>query len=184
MRISFLRNKLNRQSRAGSKVKYLPKDTYMKVVDFFKDDIKQDAVIVCIGTNRSNLVDCLGPFVGSLLKEDKEFKIPVYGSMVSPIHALNLTKRITEIKNNHPHSKIVAVDAALSREDEIGKINLRNEPLQPGRGSGNNCGEVGDVCIKGIVAPEGADIVYYNTDLSFISAMAYTIAKGLKEAFR
>lgn len=44
---------------------------------------------MCIDINRTNLVDSLGTFVGSLLKEDKDFNIPVYGSLVNPINALN-----------------------------------------------------------------------------------------------
>ncbi len=92
MILSFLYNKFHMKLRESSQNKYIPKDTYMKIVDFLKDYTEKDIIIVCIGTNRTNLVDCLGPFVGSILKEDKEFNIPVYGSMVNPIHGLNLTK--------------------------------------------------------------------------------------------
>nr|WP_294188857.1 DUF1256 domain-containing protein [uncultured Clostridium sp.] len=113
-----------------------PKDTYLKVSDFFrKENIKkEDAIIVCIGTNRTQTIDCLGPFVGSILKEDKMFEIPVYGTMISPIHSLNITQRITEIKNIHPRSTIIDIDEALSTEDKIGEISVKNGPIKPAAG--------------------------------------------------
>ncbi|WP_102401510.1 DUF1256 domain-containing protein [Haloimpatiens massiliensis] len=126
MILSFLYNKFHMKLRESSQNKYIPKDTYMKIVDFLKDYTEKDIIIVCIGTNRTNLVDCLGPFVGSILKEDKEFNIPVYGSMVNPIHGLNLTEKITKIKNNYPNSTIIAVDAAIGECEDIGEITISN----------------------------------------------------------
>nr|WP_279288509.1 DUF1256 domain-containing protein [Clostridium algidicarnis] len=104
--------------------------------------------------------------------------------MVKPIHALNMTKYITEIKNTHPQSKVIVIDVSLCDEDEIGMITIRNGSIQPSNGIGNNCGEVGEISIRGYVAPRGIKVIDYDTDLCFNSAMAYTIAKGLKEAFR
>lgn len=148
------------------------------------NDMKKDIVIVCIGTNRTNIVDCLGPFVGSLLKEDKEFNIPVYGSMVKPIHGMNITQSITEIYNMHPNSTIIAIDASLTSEDNnIGRIIVDNKPIFPGAGVNRNHDGIGDFSIIGCVASEGINVVEYETDLKFISAMAYTIAKGVKDSF-
>ncbi|URZ04703.1 spore protease YyaC [Clostridium felsineum] len=183
MLLNFLFNKINANSKKAVNGKYLPKDTYIKIVDFLKEFGKENIIIVCIGTNRTDIVDCLGPFVGSLLKEDNKFNIPVFGSMVNPINGINLTNRITEIRNNYPKSKIIVIDAALSHEDKIGEIFIGKELMRPGSGVRHDCAEVGDISIKAFVAPIGVDVVKYNSDLNFISAMAYTIAKGLKEAF-
>lgn len=163
----------------------LPKDTYLKVSDFFREQNikKEDVVIVCIGTNRAHTIDCLGPLVGSILKEDEDFNIPIYGTMIEPIHALNITQSITEIRNSYQNSIIIAVDAALSAEEEIGEIIVKDKPLLPGLGLDKKIEGVGEFSIKGCVGPKGIDVVEYYVDLSFISTMAYTIAKGIKEAF-
>lgn len=178
MRLNFFR----KRNTAIDK-NYIPKDTYLKIVDFLKGSVDENTIIVCIGTNRTEIVDCLGPLVGSILKEDREFNIPVYGSIIDPIHGMNLTKRITDISNNHPNKMIIAVDAALSYEDTIGMIRIKKGPLKPGIGVDNNFEEVGDISIRGIVAPMNIKIFEYGSDLNFIMAMARTIAKGLKETF-
>ncbi|GIM28843.1 spore protease YyaC [Clostridium polyendosporum] len=163
---------------------YRAQDTYTKIVEYFKDDVKNDIVIICIGTNRTDTIDALGPFVGSLLKEDKDFRIPVYGSLVDPIHAKNLTERIREIKNKHLNSTIIAIDACLGCKEDIGKIILKDTYIEAGRGIGKCYAKVGDKCIKCIMAEYGVDVVEYYADLNFISTMAHIIAKGLKEVFK
>lgn len=184
----MIRNLLDRLRGKNSKpseIKRMPKDTYVKISSFFKeqDITEKDVVIVCIGANRTETVDCLAPYVGSLLKEDRDFKISVYGTMVNPIHVLNLTKSITHIKNTHPNSTIIAIDAALSDESRIGGIIVSNKPIIPRLGVEEGYGAVGDYSIKGCVAPVGIDVIEYGCDLKFISAMAYVIAKGIKDTF-
>lgn len=49
--------------------------------------------------------------------------------MVNPIHALNITQRITEIKNIHPNSIISTIDASLSSDDKIGEIIIKKVRL-------------------------------------------------------
>lgn len=158
------------------------KDNFEKISEYFRNDFKKGVVIVCIGTNRTHSVDCLGPFVGSILKEDKGFDYPVYGSIIDPIHAANLAARIIDINKAHKYSIIIGVDACLSNKNKIGRIIVKDEPLQPGRGIGKCCEKVGEKCIKGVVGFEGMDVVDYYANLSFISDMAWTIAKGLKKA--
>lgn len=186
MIFSRLLDKIRGNYKKENDIIRVPKDTYLKISDYFKEqsNMKKDIVIVCIGTNRTNTVDCLGPFVGSLLKEDKEFNIPVYGSMVKPIHGMNITQSITEIYNMHPNSTIIAIDASLTSEDNnIGRIIVDNKPIFPGAGVNRNHDGIGDFSIIGCVAPEGINVVEYETDLKFISAMAYTIDKGVKDSF-
>lgn len=135
---------------------------------------------MCIGTNRTQTIDCLGPFVGSILKEDREFNVPVYGTMINPLHALNMTQRITDIKNIHPNSIIIAIDASLSDDNKIGEIYVKKGSIKPAAGTNKEFDGVGDYSIKGFVGPNGIDVTQYYTDLNFISAMAQIIAIGLK----
>lgn len=164
----------------------IPKDTYLKISNFLKEEYikSEDVIIVCIGTNRTQTVDCLAPFVGSILKEDREFNVPVYGTMVSPIHSLNITQRITEIKNIHPTSLIIAIDAALSSDEKIGEISVKKGSIKPAAGINKEFDRVGDYSIKGFVGPNGINLIEYNTDLNFISAMANTIVKGINEGLK
>ena len=68
---------------------------YYEISNFLKDHIDEKTIIVCIGTDKC-IGDCLGPLVGTLLRE-KFFPLKVFGTLDSPIHALNLDKKITEI---------------------------------------------------------------------------------------
>lgn len=185
MLLSKLLDKIRGKDINANDINRFPKDTYLKISDFFREENvkKEDVIIVCIGTNRTQTIDCLGPFVGSILKEDREFNVPVYGTMINPIHALNMTKRITDIKNTHPKSIIIAIDASLSDDDKIGQIAVEKGSIKPAAGINKEFHGVGDYSIKGFVGPKGINVVEYHTDLNFIRAMAYTIAEGLKKSF-
>lgn len=182
---NYIKSKFLKISKRKSyKCKYSIKDSYTKIIDFFRfNHINTDIVIVCIGTNRTDTVDCLGPFVGSILREDKNFNIPVYGSMINPINAINLKTQMNTIKDKHPSETIIAIDAALSDKSKIGMIDIKRGAIKPGKGAGIDLLEVGDISIKAFVAPVNIDVMKYGSDLSFISEMAYAIAKGLKESF-
>ena len=78
------------------KINYNSNSASMKIAEFLKKYIKPQTIIVCIGTDKC-IGDCLGPLVGTLLKENS-FPIPIYGTLADPIHALNLEKSIYEIK--------------------------------------------------------------------------------------
>ena len=183
MLINFIKSKFVKKQKMSCDYKYFPKDTYVKIADFFKNNvITEDVVIVCIGSNRTYTIDCLGPFVGSILKEDKNFHIPVYGSLINPINATNLIKKITKVKNEHPNEVVIVIDAALSSdESKVGMIDIKKGSLKPGNGAGKDLGEVGDISIRAFVAPVNINVMEYGVDLNFISAMANIIVKGIKE---
>lgn len=127
------------------------KDTlaYYNIAYFLKDYIDENTLIVCIGTDRC-IGDCLGPLVGSQLKE-KHFPLPVYGNISEPIHALNLEKKLDQIKTLHPKAKIIGIDACLGDADCLGEIQVRDYPIHPGKGVGKSLPEVGEISIIGIV---------------------------------
>lgn len=164
----------------------IPKDSYHVISDYFKDrNLNRDMIIiVCIGTNHTEIIDCLGPFVGSILKEDKDFDIPVYGTMVSPVHAINIAEKMIGIAACHPDSIIIAIDASLSKKADIGRIKVSDSPIFPGNGINKKYDGVGRYSIKGCVAPLGISICSYQCDLKFIRAMATIIARGIKESFK
>lgn len=106
-----------------------------------------DIIIVCIGT--PNVVgDSIGPIIGSKLQLNN-CKYPVYGTILNPITALNIEDKISEIVNNHPLSKILAIDACVAKQHNIlNTIILNNTPIKPGAGLNKELLQIGDYSIK------------------------------------
>jgi putative sporulation protein YyaC len=148
-----------------------------------KNYINKDTVIVCIGTDKC-IGDCLGPLVGSILTENF-FPLPVYGTLSSPIHALNISERLDEISANHPNASIIGVDACLGDEDDIGNIRIRDYAIRPGKGVGKELPEVGMASVIGIVDSSDSSELFFSRSirLSFIMNMAKTISRVFIEAY-
>lgn len=144
--------------------------------------LDEDTVIVCVGTDKC-IADCLGPIVGSILKE-KEIDIPIYGTLDNPIHALNMHEQLNFIKNKHPNAKIIGVDACLGIEEEIGMIRIRDYAIHPGKGVGKELPEVGIASIIGIVDSNPEILFSRCIRLSFVMAMAKQIVEIIIKAIK
>ena len=156
---------------------------YYEISNFLKDHINEKTLIVCIGTDKC-IGDCLGPLVGTLLKK-KFFPLEVLGTLDSPIHALNLDKKITEILKKYPDHHIIAIDACLGDSKSIGEIHTRNEPIHPGKGVGKSLRSVGDASIIAIVdSSENIDsFTSRPIRLNFIMDMSNVIVDALIHAY-
>lgn len=148
-----------------------------------KNYINKNTVIVCIGTDKC-IGDCLGPLVGSILNENF-FPLPVYGTLSSPIHALNISERLDEIYASHPNASIIGVDACLGDEEDIGEIRIRDYAVRPGKGVGKELPEVGIASVIGIVDSSDSSELFFSRSirLSFIMNMAKTISRVFIEAY-
>ena len=62
-----------------------------------------------------------------------------------------MKNKLEEIYLKFPSPFIIAIDAALSKEENIGKIFVISDSLKLGRGLGKNIAQIGDVSIKGVV---------------------------------
>ncbi|KKB40637.1 spore protease YyaC [Bacillus thermotolerans] len=109
----------------------------------------KELVFLCIGSDRST-GDALGPFVGSMLKQNK-LSYPVYGTLKSPVHALNLGEVMKELKENYENPMIFAIDACLGDEERIGYILFKEEPLIPGHALNKSLPQVGQLHMRAIV---------------------------------
>ncbi len=156
---------------------------YYYISQAIKDCICQNTVIVCIGTDKC-IGDCLGPLVGTLLKEN-QFSLPVYGSIDTPIHALNIDKQLNLINKKHPNANIIGIDACLGKELSIGEIHIRDFAIRPGKGVGKSLPDVGTKSIVGIIdSNENSDLFYTRSiRLSLILSMAKVISKGIIHAY-
>ncbi len=168
-----------------SKVKIHYKDSlgYYTLSNFLKDELNANTIIVCIGTDRC-IGDCLGPLIGSML-EEKFFPLPVYGTIPNPIHALNLDSKLSDIKLKHPDSKIIGIDACLGPPNKIGEIQVRDYPINPGKGVGKSLSPVGDISIIGIVDSSDIDEPFTsrNIRLNLILEISKVITQGLVHGY-
>lgn len=168
-----------------SKVKIHYKDSlgYYTLSNFLKDELNANTIIVCIGTDRC-IGDCLGPLIGSML-EEKFFPLPVYGTIANPIHALNLDSKLSDIKLKHPDSKIIGIDACLGPPNKIGEIQIRDYPINPGKGVGKSLSPVGDISIIGIVDSSDIDEPFTsrNIRLNLILEISKIITQGLVHGY-
>ncbi len=136
-------------------------------------------VIVCVGTDAVS-GDSLGPFVGTLLKE-KNIPAFIYGYLDNPITAQNVAGLDKFIKKTHPDSKILVIDSAVGKADEIGLIKVTDSGIKPGLGADKDLPLVGDVSIMGIVESKGRATVerLKTTRLRLIWEMANVIAQAI-----
>ncbi|MTI46817.1 spore protease YyaC [Sporosalibacterium faouarense] len=144
-----------------------------------KPFFNEDTIIVCIGTDKC-IGDCLGPLVGTLLKK-KKFPNLIYGTLNDPIHAVNIKEKIGYIKRIHPSNPVIAIDACLGEEDNVGNIQIRNSPIFPGKGVGKKLPSIGDVSVIGIIDTmnDYSGLSLHSIRLSLVMEMAEVIVNGL-----
>lgn len=134
-------------------------------------------VILCIGSDRVT-GDCLGPLVGQLLTSEHNICAYVYGSLSSPVNALNLIDTVAFIKNKHPDSLIIAVDSSLGERRDIGTIRVLSDGIYPGAAAGKSLPKVGNVAITATVAElKKSDL--YGVRLGLVYFLAKNIASAL-----
>ncbi|MDR6999817.1 spore protease YyaC [Neobacillus niacini] len=113
------------------------------------DNTKDEIIFLCIGTDRST-GDSFGPMVGTMLKV-KGIHFPVYGTLEEPVHALNSKKILKEIKCLHKEPFIIAIDACLGEESQIGLIFLKKGAIFPGKALNKGLPSVGNYHLKAFV---------------------------------
>jgi putative sporulation protein YyaC len=150
---------------------------------FFHELIKDNLnnlVVVCVGTDKW-IFDSLAPFVGSIL-ESKGFSFPIYGTIESPIHALNLEDSLIKIKNNHPDGFFIGIDACCGDEESQFEIHLRDYPIHPGAGINKKLPNVGYVSIVGVIAISDSDNKLHEIRLRDVICMANKISDIIMES--
>ncbi len=136
-------------------------------------------VILCIGSDLV-LSDSLGPLIGTLLIK-KNVPAYVYGNLSFPITAKEVNYAKEYLRETHPNSPVIAIDAAVGSMDDVGIIRVLKKGIKPGLGVGKNLKVVGDLSIIGIVAEKspGNNKLFNLTRLNLIYGMAEQIARGI-----
>lgn len=152
-----------------------------------KSDIQfSDYIFLCVGSDKIT-GDSFGPIVGSNL--EKSFKnfynnIKVVGTLENPISGINLENAVKKIYNTYERPCIIAVDAALSKKEDIGKIVVSNSKMRFGKGTNKKIMQIGDISIKGVVAKD-CKIPKYNfnelqtTSLNIVLKLANITSDGI-----
>ena len=138
-------------------------------------------VVLCIGSDLA-VGDSLGPVTGTMLRSRKcGFYGYIYGSLKNPVTAREVKYLGEFVRKTHPKSKIIAVDAAVGEEEEVGLIKLVPGALRPGAGANKRLPKVGDISIMGIVAKKGplAAPLFHLTRFNVVFAMAEIISGAL-----
>lgn len=136
---------------------------------------------VCIGSDLV-LGDSLGPLVGTLLRK-KNIQTFVYGTLNYPITAKEVDYAGKYLKQMHPGSISVAIDAAVGEPDDVGLIRVANKGLKPGLGVDKNLAMIGDVSIIAVVASKSLQNqnLFNLTRLNLVYKMAEQIADGIEK---
>ena len=138
-------------------------------------------VIVCVGSDLA-IGDSLGPIVGSMLRyKTQGLDCFIYGTLKAPVTAKEIRYLRSFLKETHRGRKIIAVDAAVGSEGDIGLIKILDSPLRPGAGANKKLGCIGDISILGIVAEKS--LMNYGllntTRLNLVYSMAEIVSDGL-----
>ncbi|MBQ1269338.1 MAG: spore protease YyaC [Clostridia bacterium] len=113
-------------------------------------------VFVCIGSD-AVAGDSLSPLVGSFLKETYNVPCFIYGDLSKTMTAREMPLLSKTIRALHPKNPVVAIDAGVGDESEIGLIRLREGGLYPGKGVGKSLAPIGDYSLLGVVSRRGKD---------------------------
>lgn len=140
-------------------------------------------VVLCIGSDRYT-GDALGPLIGSYLEEQNVFR--VFGTMNYPVHAGNLVEVINRIENEYGNPVIIAVDACLGKQAEVGNIEVWEGSIRAGSAVGNQLPPVGHISVIGVVN-SGSASGYMNlqtTPLSIVINISKIISRALETALQ
>ena len=139
-------------------------------------------VILCIGSDLA-VGDSLGPIVGTMLRTRRRFPGYIYGTLREPITAKEAKYLAEFLKKTHPHGDIVAVDAAVGEEEDVGLLKVLHGSVRPGAGANKRLPKVGDISILGIVAKKSplSYPLFHLTRLGCVYAMADIIAGAISD---
>lgn len=151
----------------------------LTALNSLSQNFKSAPVILCIGSDLA-IGDSLGPIVGTMLKR-KGFHGYLYGTLKNPVTAKEVKYLNDFLKKTHPDSPVIAIDAAVGEDTDIGLIKVSDGALKPGSGANKRLGKVGDVSVLGIVAGKTAFSysVLNLTRLNLVYDMAETISDAV-----
>lgn len=119
-----------------------------------------------------------------MLKEKLGGRAYVFGSLDKPVTARDVNVIANFVKRTYPYEKVVAIDAALGRREEIGGVKISDRPVKPGLGVEKNLAEIGDASIIAVVDEKTSPKTSLSSvRLSLVYSLAEAISEAVKEYF-
>lgn len=148
-------------------------------------------IFLCVGSDKVT-GDAFGPLVGKQLEEllqNYYNNIHIIGTLQNPIHANNLNVTIQKINQEYKNPCIIAIDSALSKEEDIGKIFITNKGMKFANGISQATIGIGNMSVKGVVAknhkmPRQNFYELQNTSLNLVMNLADITSRGIYEAIK
>lgn len=139
----------------------------------------ESIIFLFVGSD-SNIGDSLAPICGSLF-DCEGSGVFAYGSLIFPITAKEVPFAVEFIKKAHPDSLIVAIDAAIGKNSDVGLVKVQKSGIKPGLGVDKDLPEVGDLSVIGILGEKkGGKALFTVNKISVVYKMAEKIAEGLR----
>lgn len=152
-----------------------------------------DIVFLGIGTDRIT-GDSYGPLVGKKLTElfqncGLAGTVSVVGTLESPVPYTSIESTVSRIKQLYSNPCIIAIDSAVGREQDVGKVLVTLGSMCFGTGIQKRMIEVGDISIKGVVTKNTQDPrnnleCLQNTPLNRVMQMADFTSSGIYDVIR
>ena len=166
-------------------VRVMPPENRAAASGQYSRRMKRETVVICIGSDRVS-GDMLGPLVGSALREEYRLPCPVYGWVGESVNGVNLEQYLEMVEKKHPESALIAVDAALGKKEDVGRVRLKKGGIKAGGALERKGERIGDVGVIGVVAGEKPASEVYATLLavpfSLVESLAARIAGLIYEA--
>ena len=136
-------------------------------------------VIVCVGTD-ATIGDSFGPICGTFLENSVKHAF-IYGSLQKTVTAKEISTIKTFISKVHPSAKVLVIDAAVGRAEDVGSIKISDAPIKPGLGANKDLPALGDVSIIAIISEKTKDNYEFLklTRLSPVYYLAKTVAEAV-----
>ena len=144
--------------------------------------LERQLVVVCFGTP-AIAGDSLGPEVGTILREDKNFPAFVYGTLDRPVTGRNMNEWISFVRETHKGAVLLVVDACLGEASNLGRISVRSDGVCPAAVGGKKS-RFGDVGIIAVVGDKSGDALteLMQANAVYVSELAHKVADLIKSA--
>lgn len=139
---------------------------FKEQIDYFMSLYEYKRIIIlCIGTDKIK-DDSYGPIVGTgLIQSEFTEDISVFGTMQNTLDATNIESFICRNASIIDESLVIAIDSAVSEDNSIGSIIVKNDGLIPGSGANKSLPKVGNFSIKGITSNDSNIYDLKNMDI-------------------
>ena len=141
-------------------------------------------LFLCIGSEKIS-GDCIGPIVGTLLKEKYRIPYPVLGTEDNSVNGANIRAYRDNIKKYFPDYKIIAVDSAVGDDKDLWTLKIREGGVRAGGALNPSVEYYGEVGILAVVGSKSGNVLdnLLSAPYSKIVDCAERIAKTIVKAF-